>query len=277
VWWILFQKWKRGEESERMHEAGRNLRKLREQLRLKYRDIEEASHKIATEYGNQEFAIRLSRLADIENKGTVPSIYRLYSLSAIYGMDFSTVLQWYGVNLDDLVADAAKLGIEQTRAVNFPMRELKHVQVPTNFGLSVDLRKTSYLSRHVQGWGTVPLSLLKSLDLRDKRYAFVGTEDWSMDPLIRPGSFVQIDETKRPIQNDVWNHEYDRPIYFLEHRQGFRCGWCTKRGEVLIVESHSSSRSGPDIYKYPGEAEILGRVVGVAMRFDVAKKRHKRS
>jgi transcriptional regulator with XRE-family HTH domain len=260
-----------------MHEAGRHLRKLREQLRLKYRDIEEASTKIATAYGNQEFAIRLSRLADIENKGTVPSIYRLYSLSAIYGVDFSTVLQWYGVDLGELAADAVKLGIEQTRTLNFSSHKLKHVETPADFGQSVDLRKTSYLSRHVQGWGTIPLSLLKSLDLRDQRYAFIGTEDWSMDPLIRPGSFVQIDEAKRRIQNDNWNHEYDRPIYFLEHRQGFRCGWCTLRGETLIVESHSTSRSGPDIYKYPDDVEILGQIVGVAMRFDSAKKRHKRS
>jgi transcriptional regulator with XRE-family HTH domain len=260
-----------------MLEAGRHLRRLREQLRLKYRDVEEASIKIATEYGNQEFAIRLSRLADIENKGTVPSIYRLYSLSAIYGIAFGTVLQWYGVNLGELPSDAVKLGIEQTRALNFSVHELKQVEMPTDFNQGMDVRKTSYLSRQVQRWGTVPLSLLKSLEPRDMRYAFIGTEDWSMDPLIRPGSFVQIDETKRRIQNDNWNHEYDRPIYFLELRHGFRCGWCTMRGETLIVESHAASRSGPEIYKYPDEAEIVGRIVGVAMRFDLAKKRHKRS
>jgi transcriptional regulator with XRE-family HTH domain len=260
-----------------VHEAGRNLRKLREQLRLKYRDIEEASIKIAVEYGNQEFAIRLSRLADIENKGTVPSIYRLYSLSAIYGVDFTMVLQWYGVDLAGLAHESAKLGIEQTRLVNFSLRELKNIEVPAGFGQPVDLRKTSFLSRHLQGWGTFPLALLKSLDLRNRRYAFIGTEDWSMDPLIRPGSFVQIDEGKRRIQNDSWSHEYDRPIYFLEHRAGLRCGWCTLRGDVLIVESHSASRSGPDIYNYPSDVEILGQIVGVAMRLDLAKKHHKRS
>ena len=260
-----------------MHEAGRNLRKLREQLRLKYRDVEEASLKIAVAYHNQEFIIRLSRLADIENKGTVPSIYRLYSLSVIYGVDFVTVLQWYGVDLAALASDAAQLGIEQTRPLNYSLRELTHFEVPAGMGQSVDLRKTSFLSRHVQGWGALPLSLLKSLDLRHRRYAFVGTEDWSMNPLIRPGSFVQIDEAKSRIQIDTWNDEYDRPIYFLELRDGFRCGWCTMRGQMLIVESHSASRSGPDIYNYPGEVDIVGQVVGVAMRFDVAKKRHKRS
>lgn len=263
--------------SEDMHEAGRNLRKLREQLRLKYRDVEEASHKIAVGHGSQEFAIGLSRLADIENKGTVPSIYRLYSLCVIYGLDFAAVLQWYAVDLSELLPDAVKLEVEQTRTLNFVLREVKHVEVPLDFLRTVDLRKTSYLSRRMQSWGAIPLSLLKSLDVRTQRYAFIGTEDWSMDPLIRPGSFIQIDERKRQIRNDVWINEYDRPIYFLELRQGFRCGWCTARGEFLVVESHSTASAGPEIYKYPGDAEILGLVIGVAMRLDPAKKPHRRS
>jgi hypothetical protein len=39
----------------------------------------------------------LSRLADIENRDTVASIYRLYTLCAIYRLDFDEVLEWYGV------------------------------------------------------------------------------------------------------------------------------------------------------------------------------------
>ena len=259
-----------------MYEAGRNLRKRREQLRLKYRDVEEASYKIANDHKNQEFVIHLSRLADIENKGTVPSIYRLFTLSAIYGVDFATVLRWYGVKLNDLAATSIKLEMEQTRPFQMDLSELKYVTLPQDVMQAVDLRKTSYLGRHMQHWGAVPLSLLSSLDFNKQRYAFIGTEDWLMDPLIRPGSFIQIDESKRHIQN-VWVHEHDRPIYFVEHRAGFRCGWCTERGEFLIMESHATSHIGPEIFKHPDEAEILGQVVGVAMRLDPAKRRHKRS
>ena len=68
--------------------------RIRERLRLKYRDIEEASQKIAAARQNDEFGIALSRLADIENKGTMPSIYRLYSLCAIYRLDLDEVLPW---------------------------------------------------------------------------------------------------------------------------------------------------------------------------------------
>ena len=48
----------------------RNSSASRERLNLRYRDVEEASHRIADRHKNDEFSIALSRLADIENKGT---------------------------------------------------------------------------------------------------------------------------------------------------------------------------------------------------------------
>ena len=59
-----------------MEEAGQKLKRIRERLRLKYRDVEEASLRIAAAHQNDEFVVALSRLADIENKGTMPSMYR---------------------------------------------------------------------------------------------------------------------------------------------------------------------------------------------------------
>ncbi len=63
-----------------MEDAGRKLKQARERLNLRYRDVEQASLRIAERHKNDEFAVALSRLADIENKGTPPSLYRLYSL-----------------------------------------------------------------------------------------------------------------------------------------------------------------------------------------------------
>ena len=53
-------------------DAGQRLKRARERLKLRFRDVEEASAKIAAKRGNDEFVVALSRLADIENKGTVP-------------------------------------------------------------------------------------------------------------------------------------------------------------------------------------------------------------
>ena len=70
-----------------MERAGEKLKRVRERLKLTYRDVEKASQQIAERRGSDEFVIALSRLADIENKGTVPTIYRLYTLCAIYRLD----------------------------------------------------------------------------------------------------------------------------------------------------------------------------------------------
>lgn len=258
-------------------EPGQRLRSARERLHLRYRDVEEASQRIAIERGNDEFTIGLSRLADIENKGTVPSIYRLYSLCAIYGLDFAGVISWYGVDLERLPEDAGKLIGDQTHPVDFHCPPTARVEFPVDLDPSVDLRHTTYLTRHIQAWGRLPILLLNSLDLRRQRYGFIGSEDWFMYPLIAPGSFVQIDETKRRVARDGWAHEHERPIYFLEHRNGYRCSWCTERNGTLIALPHSASNATPEIFRYPGEADVIGQVTGVAMRFDLAKRRHTRS
>src|SRR5579885_1917862 len=106
-------------EDHSMERAGEKLKRVRERLGLTYREVEQASQKIAQRRGSDEFAIALSRLADIENKGTVPTIYRVYTLCAIYGLDFSEVLRWYGVPLEQLPSEAAQTPLRQTRAVEF--------------------------------------------------------------------------------------------------------------------------------------------------------------
>jgi transcriptional regulator with XRE-family HTH domain len=260
-----------------LNEPGRQIKKIREKLLLKYRDVAEASQRLARQHGNAEFRIGLSRLADIENKGTIPSIYKLYSLGVIYGTDITHLLAIFGVNVSQMPGDSIRMGFAHTREARFELGARMVVDIPAKLDESFDLRSTSYMSRYIHRWGKLPVLLLQSLDLRSQRYAFIGTEDWSMHPLIRAGSFVQIDEAKRQIKRDAWVHEYEKPIYFLEHRNGFRCGWCTLRDGWLVAQSHPASAVPPEIYKYPGDVDVLGQVVGVAMRLDLEKRRRIRS
>jgi len=261
----------------RTNEAGQQLKRIREKLLLKYRDVTEASQRIARQCSNPEFAIGLSRLAEIENKGTIPSIYRLYSLGTIYGMDLNQVLALFGVNVSQMPADSLRLAFPRTREALFDPDGRTTVEMPVHLDSSFESRTTSYISRHMHRWGKLPIVLLQSLDLRKQRYAFIGTDDWSMHPMIRPGSFIQIDEAKRQIKRDTWGHDYERPIYFLEHRNGFRCGWCTLSEQWLIVQSHPASAVPPEIFKYPGDVDVIGQVVGVAMRLDLEKRRRTNS
>ncbi len=253
-----------------MDRPGEKLKRVREKLGLTYREVEQASQQMARNRGSDEFAIALSRLADIENKGTVPTIYRLYSLSAIYRLDLGEVLEWYGVPNQLLPADALSVQLEQTHEVHFKPRT---VSVPQWLAGEADLAKTTFLPHLLRRWGTLPWSFLRGLDLRQYRYGFIGLDDWSMYPILLPGSLVVIDDSRHKVARGGWADEFDRPIYFLESRSGYCCGWCTALEERLLVHSHPATHCEPRIFEFPGEIEVIGQVVGAAMSLDARKHR----
>ncbi len=258
-------------------DAGQKLKRIRERLNLRYRDVEEASLRIAARRGNDEFAIALSRLSDIENKGTVPSLYRLYSICAIYKLDFMEVLNWYGVDISSIPGDSLTAEVERTHLIGFQPDGHGTVNLPLVLDPGLDLKRTTYLSRMIQRWGKLPLMLLNGLDLESHRYAFIGTEDWAMYPLVQPGSLVLIDETRRKVVSEGWSNEFDRPMYFIEHRNGYSCGWCSVTEDQLVFQPHPASKCNPEVFIYPDEAEVIGQVTGVAMRLDPPRRRRTRS
>jgi transcriptional regulator with XRE-family HTH domain len=260
-----------------MEDPGQKLKRVRERLNLRYRDVEEASIQIADRHKSDEFVMALSRLSDIENKGTVPSMYRLYSLCTIYRLDLHEVLDWYGVEMSAQAADAAAIKIEKTHLIGFGNNSSGDAQVPLSLDPGIDPTKTTYLSRVIQRWGKLPLSLLSAMDIKNYRYGFIGSEDWSMYPLLQPDSLVLIDDSQRKIVNTGWNNEFERPIYFFEHRNGYACSWCTLSEKILMLQPHPASMCAPEIFKYPEEIDLIGQVTGVAMRLDQGKRRRART
>jgi len=118
----------------------------------------------------------------------------------------------------------------------------------------------------VQQWGVVPLSMVRHLASQDFTYAYIGNEDFTMYPILQPGSFVQVDESRRRVTDRHWRSEYERPIYFVETRDGFTCCWCSVRMNSLVLQPHPLSPAAVRILRHPQEAEVIGQVVGVAMR-----------
>jgi transcriptional regulator with XRE-family HTH domain len=257
-----------------MERPGEKLKRVRERLKLTYRDVEKASQQLVQRRANDEFAIALSRLADIENKGTVPTIFRLFSLCAIYRLDWEEVLGWYGVPLELLPAESLRTPLHETHAAGF-LRAARFT-VPQPVDSQIDLNSTTFLSHVIRHWGQTGLSFLNGWDLRQHRFGFIGLEDWSMYPVLRPGSLVLIDESRRRIATDGWTNEMDRPIYFLEHRAGYRCGWCTSYENQILVQPHPSSHQKPGLYAL-GEIDVIGQVAGVAMLLEPAKRRRPQS
>ena len=239
---------------------GLRLRQARERLGLTYRDVERASYDIASRRGRSDFVLHISRLADIENHGVVPSLHKLYSLAVIYGLDPLELCRWYEVPMREHFGDALSCPGPRTH-LTAPPSTLK---IPVRFDPAFDPRRTEFLSRMVERWGQFDGSLLNGNG--KYRYGYIGLDDRRMSPLLRPGSLVLVDANQRRIENSGWNNEFERPLYFVEVRDGYRCGWFFTEGNHLVMQPHALSHCLPEAWRTPTEAEVVGRVVGIVTR-----------
>src|SRR5207302_7678618 len=128
--------------------SGSRLRQARERLGLTYRDVERASYGLANLRGRPEFIIHISRLADIENRGVIPSLYKLYTLAVIYHLNPLDIFRWYEVPFDEFFGDAASFHAPQSHLMASPAS----LRIPIHFDPAFDPRRTEFLSRMVEKW-----------------------------------------------------------------------------------------------------------------------------
>jgi len=246
---------------------GRYLKEVRERLQLGLRDVQQASAAIAKEEKNGHFYISAARLTQVENGQSIPSFFKLFSLSAIYGLDLYDVLRLYGVNADRTASYRTRFLPEITREVSAEIHGLEDkVTIPVRLDPSFRWETTELVNRVVAAWGEIPASFLVNLNPRRHMYGYVGLADKMMFPLLRPGALVMIDPRRRHVARDGWKNEYDRPIYFVELRNGYRCAWCQVEGSRLILIPHPVSNANAQIFNLSSEAEVVGQVVAVGMR-----------
>jgi transcriptional regulator with XRE-family HTH domain len=251
---------------------GDRLREIRARHDMSVRDVSYMSEIIAAAEKNNKYLISSPWLVQIENRGAVPSVYKLFSLAAIYGITFTYLLSLYGLDLDKVITYHAQMPVPKTH-----LADVDPSQVPGWAELSmrcdddVSLERTNLLSRMVGTRGQVPLGLIQGLDHHPNRlYGFVGTEDYTLYPLIRPGTFVEIDPDSRIPRRRAARTEFDRPIYFVHLQQDYACAWCEVKEGKLVLLTHQLSPSETRIVNFPGEAEIIGEVVAIAMRLRVS-------
>jgi transcriptional regulator with XRE-family HTH domain len=247
--------------------AGERLKELRVRLGLTTRDVEEKSQQIAEDKHSREYYLSHAWVTDIENGKFTPSIYKFYTLSAIYQRRITELLSYFGLQIGDLSRYRTSVGVPKTHLLDSGADlDIDKVSLPVRFKPDFRLDKTNLLARIVEKWDEIPVGFLQHLDLRKSVYGYIGLEDYTLFPLIRPGSLVQIDASQRKISAEKWTTEFDRPIYFVELRNGYVCSWCQVDRGQLIVIPHPHSHQDVRRFDYPSQAEIVGRVTGVAMQ-----------
>jgi hypothetical protein len=124
--------------------------------------------------------------------------------------------------------------------------------------------RTNLVPKMIETWDEVPL-VLQQIDGSSPLYGYIGMDDYTLHPFIRPGAFVRIDPRQKKIPPLNWNGDHDRPIFFVELRERYECSWCEMHdGRLILIPSHESKRRAQHV-RYPAEATIVGRVTGVSM------------
>ena len=250
--------------------AGQKLKQLRERLGLTLREVEAHSQRLAQQKQNQDFFISRGWLNNIENGTNTPSLFKLYALGAIYREHWSSIFSLFGCNLSDFGRDQAMFSPPKTQLAADSAETEETIVLPLRSREDLRLDRTHLLSRLGEIWGEIPIRLIQHLDLRNGVYGFVGMTDRTMYPIIRPGSIVEIDQDQRKIVPTKWQNEHERPIYFIELRGEYVCSWCEMREGYLSAVPHPNSKCEVRRFSYPRDAEIVGRVIGVTMRFTEA-------
>jgi transcriptional regulator with XRE-family HTH domain len=207
--------------------SSNKLKALRNKCNVTVRDVEQASRRIAEAKGDKNYCVSNSWLAQLENGISAPNIWTIFSLCAIYRVTIRDFLQLYNVDVDE---------IEQYTFVANPHLTLLHP--------------------HADGSAQTA-----NEDKQHVMYAHIGSADYTMYPLIRPGAVVEIDTSQIKLHANSWHNEFERPIFFIELRDGYACGWCEVQGNQLLVIPHHSSPATIRRFIYPRDAEIVGRVV----------------
>ena len=226
--------------------AGQNLKTLRNRRNITVREVEQASRRIAGIKGDKRFRISNGWLAQLENGASEPSICKLFSLSVIYRANFLDLVRFYNVDVDEK---------EKYEHVADPYV----TQVISNNGDSDGCVS--------DGCADLATRLVPAPDTRSANhnpnitYAHLGLADFTMYPMIRPGAVLKVDTRQNKVASGAWRNEYERPIFFIELRGAYACGWCELQGNQLLIIPHHSSPASVRRFTYPREAEIAGRVI----------------
>ena len=204
--------------------AGQSLKLLRKRLNLTVRDVQQASRRIADAKCDKRYRLSNGWLVQLENRVSPPNNHHLFALAAIYRVPFRELLRLYNIDLGEQKQYEAIANPQQTQllAVNIADLQVEPTISSPTTRLAADLRSKF----------ATPLNGERN---NGHTYGLLGTSDLTMYPLIRPGSVLQIDTRQNKLQTTAWHSEFDRPVYFVELREGHACGWCELQGNKLLI------------------------------------------
>jgi transcriptional regulator with XRE-family HTH domain len=234
---------------------GGRLRAIRQHWGLSLREVEERSRSLAQERGDPSFYVSAGWLARLERDEHQLMVNKLIALAEIYSIPIHQLLR------SIYPGNAEPLTLPSPSTTTLPMdgsrkSQANHLLPDRPFPDQSPDETTLLPEKNVSPTSPCLRGIIGRLDL-------------TLDPMIPPGSIVQIDTKKRAIETRTnWTHEFQRPVYFLMTRVGYVCGWCEldRNSEWLTLIPHPLSPASSRRWKYREEIENLGCVISVVIR-----------
>src|SRR5579862_3213857 len=96
---------------------GQRLQALRVTLGISTRNVQDYSEAIAKAYKRDSYYISHSSLTAIENSPSTPSIYKLFTLSVVYRINFVDLLLLYGIDLEQISSAQLAVKLPKTHLI----------------------------------------------------------------------------------------------------------------------------------------------------------------
>ena len=234
-----------------MDGIGGKLRATRQAWKLTLREVEQRTLRLAQQWGNPAYRISASWLDRVERENRELSASKFIVLASVYSLTLEQMLEMFPPPITDEdsgpnVTDLTRGNLDAAARDSLP-DSLVTDTAPENTDLLP--AEASTPSHHLRG--------------------IIGLQDRTLEPMIPAGSIVLIDTRKKSIASRRdWNHEFDRPIYFLDTRGGYICGFCEldKESDWLTVIPHALSFESNRRFRYKKDVEVIGTVVAVVVR-----------
>jgi transcriptional regulator with XRE-family HTH domain len=239
-----------------MEGIGGKLRATRLAWKLTLREVEQRTLRLAQQWGNPAYRISASWLDRVERENRGLSATKLIVLASVYSLTPKQMLALCPPAGESTLSEEVSVP-NATLLAEGMLEASAKILLPDSLVTETPPEATALLPSEP---GLVPSHY---------RRGIIGRQDRTLEPMIRAGSIVLIDTQKRSIAGRrEWNHEFDRPIYFLMTREGYVSGFCELDRETdwLTVIPHALSFESNRRWRFKKEIEVVGTVVAAVVR-----------
>ena len=252
---------------ERTGELGSWIHNSRVRSGLAFREASLQTAQIAKLMRDPRYFIASGSLSDYETTNRPPRhIHKIFSLCALYGLEFQTFFDRAGLPLHQLGRDPFPEILWPRQSAGSPIERAKTPEQP--FSGRVSLR--GFIEQLSSLPQFLPAALshatgLSSVSVHDV-FWLDGTRAAFHSRLQRV-LFAFVDRRKKRPRPDSQRLASEQSLYVLLKRDGtFLCGRCTSKGPNLFVHPFSDGHSEPLCFRNHVDVEVVGQVAAIVRR-----------